>query len=241
MRAWISKTLPYVTKDWKTKVVSLLVAIIAFYSIRSMISDRSVFIIPVEVVSPSAVTGVTPVAAMPAEVRVTLRGTRAQLQGVRRTDLKALAKPRGRSSSQGIGSQFAAVSLTTPGKEFKLRVLEIDPPEVKVKFDTLRDVTLEVERPALVGKPLAGTAVVEWPKAQQVVVRGALMPLMELKKHQVKLPTEEINVEGLTQSFVKRVKVMLPKDIGKVQVSPEDIEVRVRIDIEQASVPANAE
>jgi len=40
-------------------------------------------------------------------------------------------------------------------------------------------------------------------------------------------------VDGFTQSFAKRVKVILPKDIGHVQVSPEDIEVTVRIEMEE--------
>ena len=229
MRAWVSKILPYITKDWKTKIISLFVAIIAFYSIRSVISERKTFIVPVEIVSSSTTTGVIPVASTPAEVRVTLRGTREQLQDIRPAELRATPRIRPQG---GVGSQNAKVRLAGVGKEFKIRVSEIDPPEVKVKFDILDDVTLDVEIPQLRGTPLAGTAVVEWPATQQVVVRGALTPLTELKNRQIKLPTEEINVDGFTQSFVKRVKVILPKDIGQVQVSPEDIEVSVIIFIE---------
>ena len=230
LRSGISKIAPYVTRHWRTKIVSLILAAAVFYSIRSMISDQRTFIVPVEMVSTLMATDVTSVAAIPAEVRVTLRGPRAQLHEIRPEELKALATPRVRST--GVGLHDASVHLAKPGKELKLRVLQIEPSEVKVKFDTLGNVTLDVECPQLKGIPLAGEATVEWPKTPQVVVRGALTPLKELQRHSVKLQTEEIAVEGLTQSFTKRVKVMLPKDIGPVQVTPEDIEVKVTIAVE---------
>jgi len=211
-------------RRWQTKVLSLVFAIIVFYAIRSIISAQHTFTVPVIPRSlPGA--GVTVIAAEPSEVQVTLRGSHAQLNAIRPESLRVEAYTR-RTPSQ-TGTSRARLRLIRPDNDFNVRVLEISPARATLTYDAIGDVTMDVAPPELIGQPLSGVAEVEWVHTQ-VTVRGSMTRLTELKKRNFALQTEPVTVSGTTRDFVKRVRILLPKDIGQAQTTPEEIEVRVR-------------
>jgi len=110
------------------------------------------------------------------------------------------------------------------------RVTGIVPSAAELAFDIEGDVALSVARPKLRGAPLIGSAEVLWVETN-VVVRGPLRQLTTLRDNAVQLATEEIDVDGRVQSFSRRVKILLPKDIGNVRVANDELEVRVGIKV----------
>ena len=215
----------FAQRRWKTKVLSLAFAIIIFYAIRSIISAQHTITVPVVPTPLPAGASVTVIAANPSEVQVTLRGSRAQLNAIQSDALSVEAYSRRTPSQTKEGK--ARLRFIRPEKDFNVRVLEISPSVVTLTYDTIGDVTMDVAPPELIGQPLSGIAEVDW-KQTQVTVRGSMTRLTELKKRNFALPTEPVAVDGTTRDFVKRVKILLPKDIGQAQTTPEEIEVRIR-------------
>jgi autonomous glycyl radical cofactor GrcA len=215
-------------RDGRTKVMALVVAAIAFHSIRNVISEERYFRARILPEMPQD-AGVTVVNADPGEARVTLRGSRDQLNAIREEELVIKASPE--RSTSGSGSEYVALRPARIEGHRQTRVLNIEPSTVRLAFDVEGDVRLSVARPKLKGTPLIGNAEVVWAETN-VVVRGPLNQLTTLRDNAVQLATEEIDVDGRVQSFSRRVKIILPKDIGNVRVGKDEVEVRVAIKVD---------
>lgn len=153
------------------------------------------------------------------EVRVTLRGPWRRLQ---RFDEREL----GRITLDLRNAPTGEVSFTNDmiHPPAGLTVASIAPRTMRVTFDKRDERQVEIS-PLLAGHPQHGYVVVEAKATPSTVkVRGAEKSFSTLQT----VPTQEISVEGRTESFTVTSKVVPPEGIELT--SPEPVSVHVQID-----------
>ncbi len=216
-------------RDWRTKLVALLVAVVGFQIIRANISEDETFRVRVVVTQPQEGGGVV-VKVEPAEVRVSLKGSRDQLQSLREDSLIVKLTARQTGGVFGRGQNVALRRAHLEGAGYA-RVDSFDPKYVRLVYEKKGEQRLSVARPLLTGTPLVGTAEILWAETN-VVVRGPQAQLKSMFENAVQLATEKIDVDGRVQSFTRRVRILPPPDVANVTVEPSEIDVRVGIKVE---------
>ncbi len=201
------------------KIVSVVLALAAWYGIRETISyEAEIPDVPVQVVRDD---GWAVMLLTPETVAIRFRGARADLAGLSRDNVAVVLDVRGR---QGEGRVFE-MDLTPREVTFLggARVARITPRRVRFSLD--REVEREVTVKAEVrGPPLEGYAVTgvscEPPK---VKVRGPASGLAQLDE----VRTQAIDVEGRTRLFHTLVALVPPPGLKGIRYDPDRVLVGV--------------
>lgn len=218
-------------RDWPWKILSLLIAMGIYFSVRAEISNAREITVSVEadtdalaaVPSDFVIESIEPQMA-----KVSVRGTYSLVNQLNPDLIKFKVNPRMRNDSPTNAVIVPLNILNLQGIERGLRVMRIEPSEVLVKYDWPIVLRLQVAKPELIGKAF-GRAEIAAFEQTNVVVKGSQRLLRGLDPRKVLVMPEPIDVTGRTQGFTARVKLCPPVDAMRVTVDPDAIAVDVRV------------
>jgi YbbR domain-containing protein len=208
--------------DWPWKALALFVATAVYLMVRSRISYVQTVAVPVEV---EREPGIAVLTVEPLSVRVTLRGTAADIQRLATLDLKAVVRPR--ATARG-GAERVPVSARDIRGRGALRIVELDPKAVRVTYDRQGQVAFPVAEPVIEGKPLRGRVQIEY-NPRMAVVTGARLHLDQSLTNGVQLQTEPVDVEGRVQGFTRRLRILPPDGVWMTEIQPPEVTARINI------------
>ncbi len=213
----------WLRRDWRELVLSVLVAIVIFFTVRGNISHAVSYTVEVDV---EREPGMAIMSVRPASVRVTFRGALSDLRTLDVRSLRAVVRPpRGAASA---GSERVRLHGRNIHGRGSARAVDIQPSEVLLSFDHQGEREFSVAPPPTEGQPLRGQASVAY-TPHTVRVRGARLQLDQLHAKGVTLQTEPIDLEGRAQSFVRSVRVLPPAEAWMPEVDPAAVTATVTI------------
>ena len=215
------------------KLLSLVIAVLIYFSIRSEISHVRIITVPVETEFESVGLGSAIESSEPRSVQVTLRGSYSEVNQLALPAVRCVVRPK-----QKKGALLDTVAVKIGHGNLRgvrgLRVLKVDPNVVVVKFDVPMTVELAVAPPAVEGKARGiAEPVYEQTRA---LVKGSRRLLSTLDPTKVQIQPEAINVEGRSQTFSARVRLIPPGDVANLVVEPPEMVVNVKIISEKSTV-----
>jgi len=209
----------WISNNAGLKVVSLVLAICAWFFVKGITSDwRTIDGVPLEVkVKP----GVTVLQASAATVSVTVRGTREDVRQVSRQDLSAVVDL---TSDDRRGPITVHLSPSSVRHSRRVQVIEIDPADVIVNVDEMieRDLAVQPQFGGELPPNLSVERVVTQPET--VKVRGPKTLLSGMAS----IATLPIDVTGRRTSFRERVE-LTPLAFPEGLAQRHWVEVDVRI------------
>jgi YbbR domain-containing protein len=219
----LNKWREWLKNNLTLKILSLVVAILSFYAIHGAISFTWPFEIPVEV---RVEKGIAIHDQNPRTVEVVFRGAREDLSRLGYRKVRLVAKPK---ASDPTGTEVLNLNESQIEGAGGVRVVSIRPKHLTLTFDRETQRTFPIAKPDITGKPRIGRVEMEFePKTATVVG-----PQRRLDKVTV-LDTEPVDVEGLIESFTRKVRILQPPDT-MVSIDPPEIDVRVNIVTESVS------
>jgi len=221
-------------RDGSWKLLSLVIACLLYFSVNSQISHRRTFSVPVDVAFDSAGTGVVIESVEPRAVQVMLRGSHAALNQLNPEIMLFETRPkRKKNNAAQADSETIKLNRFQLRNATSLRVVDIDPPRVLVKYDVPMDLTLGIARPEITGTA-RGQVSLSYDQTNAVVT-GSRRLLAALAPNKVQVLSAPINVGGRTMSFQTRVSLYPPGDQTRLKVAPSDMVVNVNITSEMSS------
>jgi len=221
-------------RDWTWKLVSLVIACLLYFSINTQISHRRTLSVPVDVAFDSAGTGVVIESVEPRAVQVTLRGSYSALNQLNPEIMQFDTRPkRKKNNAAQADSETIKLSRFQLRNATSLRVVDIDPTRVLVKYDVPMDLTLGIARPEITGTARGQVSLSYG--LTNAVVTGSRRLLATLAPSKAQVLSAPINVEGRTTSFQTRVSLYPPGDQTRLKVAPSDMVVNVHITSEMSS------
>jgi hypothetical protein len=219
-------------KNGYWKLLSLVIAVLIHFSIRSEISHLRVMTIPVETDFDAASVGAAIESVEPRSVQITLRGSYSDVNKLDDAQMSCVVRPKQKPSSL---LDSVAVNIRTSNLRGVrgVRVVAIEPDTAVVKFDVPMSLKLEVAPPAVQGKARGRVQLVY--AQTNAVVKGSRRNLSLLDAERVRIQTDVIDVEGRSQSYATRVRLFPPGDAINVAVDPADMVVNVVIISEKAT------
>ncbi len=206
------------------KVLSFLVAAIMFSLIRTTIGFTDTFPVPVKVVVKAP--GVAIRDQGTSEVEVTLKGANEDIQKFDPSDLDIEVVIN--EVDPDVEFNFITLRRNDVKGVGKLRVRSITPDSILVNYDREVTTRLKLALPQLVGQPLLGEASISL-KVADVIVTGPDSKLKLLRERNFVLPTESVDVNGKTQNFTRKIRVLPPADSGISSVTPSEVEAEIEI------------
>ncbi|MBQ9431276.1 MAG: hypothetical protein IJU44_06965 [Kiritimatiellae bacterium] len=229
----------FIRNGW-WKLVSLLLALMIYFSIRSDISHVRVVYFPVEQDRVDTGTGDKEHAVVesidPPSVRVLLRGPYEEVTQLSESDLLCQIRPRQKKANEDT----VAVKVRTSnlkGFNRRLRVVAIEPSQVQVRFDVPMRLEVPVATPVTAGRARGRVQLVY--DQTNVVVMGSRRLLSPLENAKFQLQMEPINVEGRAQTFSVRAKLLPPSEVPNAKLDPPDIMVTAKIINENTTATVN--
>jgi hypothetical protein len=206
------------------KVLSFLVAAIMFSLIRTTIGFTDTFPVPVKVAVKAPGVAIRDQEA--SEVEVTLKGANEDIQKFDPSNLDIEVV----INEVDPDVEFDLITLRRNDVKGvgKLRVRSITPDSILVNYDREVTTRLKLALPQLVGQPLLGKASISL-KVADVIVTGPDSKLKLLRERNFVLPTESVDVNGKTQNFTKKIRVLPPADSGISSVTPSEVEAEIEI------------
>ena len=201
------------------KVVSLVLAICAWFFVKGITSDwRPINGVPLEI---KAKPGLTVLATSAATVNVTVRGTREDVRQVSRQDLSAVVDLTGDDRRGPITVRLLPSSVR---HSRRVQVTEVDPAEVTVNVDEMveRDLAVQPQFGGELPPNLSVERVITQPET--VKVKGP----KTLLKGMANIATLPIDVTGRRTSFRERVE-LTPLALPEGLAQRHWVEVDVRI------------
>ena len=224
-------------KNGYWKLLSLTIAVFIHFSVRSEISHLRVITVPVEVDFDAASMGSQGAAlesVEPRSVRLNLRGSYSDVNRIDISQMGCVVRPRlktGASMKDSAEVKIRASSLR--GVPRSVRVVGIEPDTAVVKFDVPMALTLAVAPPVVHGKARGRVQLVY--DQTNAVVKGSWRVLSLLNAEKVRVQADAIDVEGRSQSFATRVRLIPPGDAVNAVAVPPDMVVNVQIISEKAT------
>ena len=220
-------------KNGYWKLFSLIIATLVYFSIRSEISHARVINVALEVEHDVSAMGAVIESIEPRTVQVTVRGSYLEVNQLMESTVRCVLRPK-----QKKGALIDIVTVKIDPNNLLgvrgLRVVKIEPNTTVVKFDVPMTIKLAVAPPVIVGKA-RGRVELEYP-LKQVSVHGSRRLLSPLDVQTVMIQPEAIDVEGRSQTFSTRVKLIPPGDIINAVIEPAEMAVNVVILNEKAIV-----
>jgi len=214
------------------KLLSLVIAVLIYFSIRSEISHVRVLTIPVETDFETTAGGAVIESVEPRAVQVTLRGSYSELSQLAVPAVRCVVRPRQKKNAL-LDTVEVKIGHSSLRGVRGLRVAKIEPGTVVVKFDVPMSLMLAVAPPVLEGKARGRVELVY--DQTNAVVKGSRRLLSPLDPSTARIQAESISVDGRSQTFATRVRLIPPGDAGSAIVEPSDMVVNVMILSEQAT------
>lgn len=227
----------FVSRNFGSNVGLMIFAFFLSCAITFVIAERTgvekEFIVPVKIVMNTKNTALS--SYSPTEVKVSLRGSLADLNVVDSSLLKAEIVVRDDyASGQQITRKLYSTNIRNNGN---LRIEGISPNKIDIVFDKEARYRVPVNLPELVGEPLqGGKAFVSFIGAKDVVVTGSELVLARLVEGGLVLRTNPIDVTNRSNSFERDVELIVPPDLGVKSIEPNTLKVAVMIELPIADV-----
>jgi len=214
------------------KLLSLLIAVLLYFSIRADISHVRVVSVPVETDMETGTDGAAIWSVEPRSVQVTLRGSYSDVSQLAVSALRCVVRPK-QKKNQPLDTVTIKVNHTHLRGVAGVRVAKIEPSTVVVKFDVPTSLTLPIAPPVLEGKA-RGTVVLMYDQTN-AVVKGSRRLLSAIDVEKTQILVDPIDVDGRSQSFSVRLRLYPPGDAVNAVVEPPDMVVNVMISSEKAT------
>ena len=219
-------------KNWHWKLLSLSIAVLVHFSIRAEISHLRVVTIPVEPDFDASAMGVAIESVEPRSVQITMRGSYSDVNNLDSSKMSCVVRPK-----QKKNSLQDSVPVKIRNSNFRgvrnVRVVNIEPNVVVVKFDVPMSLQLAVAPPVVQGKARGRIQLVY--EQTNAVVKGSRRLLSPLDAETVQIQTDPIDVEGRSQTFATSVRLYPPGDAVNAVVEPSDMVVNVIVFSEKAT------
>lgn len=214
------------------KLLSLVIAVLIYFTIRADISHVRVITIPVETEFESGEGGAAIESAEPRSLQVTLRGSYSEVSQLVASTVRCVVRPKQKKNTV-VDTVEVPIGLSNLRGVRGVRVAKIEPSVVVVKFDVPMTLRLAVAPPATAGKARGRVELVC--DQTYAVVKGSRRLLSPLDAEKVQIQTEPINVDGRSQTFSTRVRLLPPGDAVNALVEPSEMAVNVVIINEKAT------
>ena len=222
-------------RDWPWKVLALVIACMIYFSIRAQISHIRRISVPVDVVLAATDAGFAIESVEPRSVQVTLRGSQSALNQLNPENMLFEINPK-RKKNDTAPKDSETVKLSPfqlRNVANGLRIVEIEPSKVLVKFDVPMSLQLSIAKPEITGVA-RGQVRLSYDQTN-VVVTGSRRLLATLAPDKVQVLPAPIDVEGRTMSFQTRVALHPPGDQTRLKVIPPEMVVNVQITSEKTT------
>ena len=214
------------------KLLSLVISVLIYFSIRSDISHVRVVSVPVETDIETGTDGAAIWSIEPRSVQVTLRGSYSEVSQLAASTLRCVVRPK-QKKSMPLDTVSMKVGHTNLRGAEGVRVAKIEPSVVVIKFDVPMSLQLAVAPPVMEGKA-RGTVQLVYDQTN-AVVKGSRRLLSSVDAAKTQILAETIDVDGRSQTFSKRVRLFPPGDAVNAVVEPPDMVVNVMITSEKAT------
>lgn len=215
------------------KLLSLVIAILIYFSIRADISYVRVVSVPVETEMEKGSAGGAAIWSVePRSVQVTLRGSDSDVNQLPVASVRCVVRPKQKKNTP-LDTVVVKIGHTNIRGAGRIRVAKIEPNTVTIKFDVPISRQMVVAPPVLEGKA-RGTVQLVYDQTN-AMVKGSRRLLSPLDTGTTQIMTEPINVDGRSQSFSTRVRLFPPGDAVDAVVDPPDMVVNVVITSEKAT------
>ncbi len=213
-------------KNGYWKLLSLVIAVLIHFSIRSEISHLRVVTIPVETDFDAGSMGAAIESVEPRAVQITLRGSYSEVNKLDSAQMSCVVRPKQKTSSL-LDTVTVKIRTSSLRGVRGVRVVAIEPNVAVVKFDVPMSLNMAVAPPVLLGKARGRVELVY--DQTNAVVKGSRRVLSPLDVDTVRVQTDAIDVEGRSQSFAARVRLYPPGDAVNAVVDPSDMVVNVLV------------
>ena len=215
------------------KLLSLVIAVLVYFTIRADISHVRVVSVPVETGGDAAGAGGAAIWSIePRSVQVTFRGSYSDVSQLAVSTLRCVVRPK-----QKKNTPLDTVSVKVGYSDLRgvqgVRVAKIEPSVVVVKFDVPISLRLAVAPPMLEGKARGMVQLVY--EQTNAVVKGSRRLLSPLDVTKTQIMADTIDVDGRSQTFSTRVRLFPPGDAVNAVVEPPEMVVNVMILSEKAT------
>jgi hypothetical protein len=214
------------------KLLSLVIAVLIYFTIRADISHVRVITIPVETEFEPGEGGAAIESAEPRSLQVTVRGSYSEVSQLVASTVRCVVRPKQKKNTVVDTVEVEVGSSNLRGVR-GVRVAKIEPNVVVVKFDVPMTLRLAVASPATEGKARGRVELVC--DQAYAVVKGSRRLLSPLDAEKVQIQTEPINVDGRSQTFSTRVRLLPPGMAVNALVEPPEMSVNVVILNEKAT------
>ena len=215
------------------KLLSLVISVLIYFSIRSDISHMRVVSVPVETDIETGTDGAAIWSIEPRSVQVTLRGSYSEVsQLAASSTLRCVVRPK-QKKNMPLDTVSVKVGQTSLRGVEGVRVAKIEPSVVVIKFDVPMSLQLAVAQPEIEGKA-RGTVQLVYDQTN-AVVKGSRRLLSPVDVTKTQILADPIDVDGRSQTFSKRVRLFPPGDAVNAVVEPPDMVVNVMISSEKAT------
>ncbi len=211
--------------NWSLKVLATIVALLTFYGIRGVTSDKVVYSLPLKVMAENWVTMHDSVKS----VEVTFRGSSVDLDKLdpEQTEVVVDTKPNSEGAPRRVAISPGNVNHKAgPG----VRAVSVSPEWVHVSFDRKVKKIVPIAPPPVVGQPGVGKVEIDY-NPREVTLIGPKQRLANIKI----VETEAVNVEGCKTSFSKPIVVSCPIESDLCEMTPTEVNVTVNIITESAT------
>ena len=221
--------------DWPLKVLTLAIACMIYFSIRAQISHIRRISVPVDVAFATTDTGFAIESVEPRSVQVTLRGSHSALNQLNPENMlfDINPKPKKNDTAQKDSETVKLSPFQLRNVANGLRIVEIEPSKVLVKFDVPTSLQLSVAKPEITGTA-RGQVKLTYDQTNAVVT-GSRRLLATLAPDKVQVLPAPIDVEGRTASFQTRVTLHPPGDQTRLKVMPTEMVVNIQITSEKTT------
>lgn len=190
-------------ENWPAKIISLAVALVLFLFYRIINLEERFFNVPLQV---EVSENFTPSGNYPRSIRITLRGKAEDIFHILEEDIEASVDLR---NFKNEGEYKVPVEIGKKNTAVREGAIEIsvEPAELTVTLERTIKKSLEVV-PTIVGYPDKGYELSQFFITPDTVEIKGPLSIVEEKE---KVVTEEIDIEGRTETFTMRV----PLDLGE--------------------------
>jgi len=208
------------------KLLALTLALMTFYAIRSITNEVQEFQVPIVIdVEEERIAVLAQDANM---ASVTFRGSHEDLRRLDVNQIQVTVSPEWRFTGR---QQVPIGPRNVKGWLRGVHVIKVVPDILAVTFEREVEKQVAVAKPELVGKPLIGSAEVDY-EPRSVRIRGPQSKLADMKI----VRTDPINVDGVVDSFRTQVRILSEGETWVRQVEPPEITAKVSIVSEIVSV-----
>ncbi len=197
-----------ILENWPAKIISLAVALVLFLFYRIVNLEERFFNVPLSIEVPE---NFTVSGKYPRSVRITLRGREEEIFHILEEDIIASADLSGYANEGEYKVPVRIDKKNTAVREESIEVT-VEPSEVAVALERTMRKSLDV-LPSVSGYPAKGYELSQYFITPSTVeLKGPASNVGELER----VLTEEINIDGKTETFTVRIPLDLDEEVSVI-------------------------